>query len=160
MHLLQLPHYRKRTRCACPPGCILFQTLLVLKSDHVRRDLRSTGCHGGNAAIARRAVHFTRDSGRVRWRGGDREEVGRLFVKVLPKRVHLIKIIKFIFGSWGCSPKKEPPGHRLNESSKQPRHASVPPELAALCKKRKAKARGYGGRGFAPAAFAGLDRTH
>ena len=109
MHLLLLPHYRKRTRCACPPGCILFQTLLVLKSDHLRRDLRSTGCHGGNAAVARRAVHFTRDSGRVRWRGGDREEVGRLFVKVLPKRVHLIKIIKFIFGSWGCSPKKEPP---------------------------------------------------
>lgn len=27
-------------------------------------------------------------------------------------------------------------------------HASVPPELAALCKKRKAKARGYGGRGY------------
>jgi ATP-dependent RNA helicase DDX46/PRP5 len=27
-------------------------------------------------------------------------------------------------------------------------HVSIPPELAALCKKRKAKARGYGGRGY------------
>jgi ATP-dependent RNA helicase DDX46/PRP5 len=35
-------------------------------------------------------------------------------------------------------------------------HASIPPELAALCKKRKAKARGYGGRGY---SFGDEERT-